>query len=291
MAPGSRLPLSLTRWTCRACTLRSQAALVRRPLSNPFAYRALSSSAEQPLDLSVTAAPEINFDTEGQFQNDPARVIPASASYFTTTPNFNDRILMLQQYVRNLGSLPTILPEQAPRTLWMTLAQFRSSTGEKVGAAKYSRVLVLLRRLNLIHPKLRPNHLQAFLEEFRRPGSKDAVLPKPGQIDQFGRTKGVGRRKSAVARVQLVEGTGQVMINGRGLAQAFPRVHDRESALWPLKITERLDKYNAFVITNGGGLTGQAESITLALAKALIVHEPALKPALRKGKESFPSIL
>lgn len=238
--------------------------------------------------MSIIPAPEVDFEkgADDKARREPARIVPASPSYFTTTPNFNDRILALQKYITEYGSLPTVLPEQAPRITWMNLAQFRSSTGEKVGAAKYSRVVQLLRRLNLIHPKLRPGSLQAFLEQFRRPGTADTILPKPSRMDEFGRSKGVGRRKTSVARVQLVEGTGQVMINGRGLAQAFPRIHDRESALWPLKITNRIDKYNAFVLVNGGGLTGQAESVTLALAKALMVQEPALKLALRKGKET-----
>ena len=81
-----------------------------------------------------------------------------------------------------------------------------------------------------------------------------------------------------------MEGTGEVLVNGRSLVQSFPRIHDRESAMWALKITQRMDKYNVFALVSGGGLTGQAESITLALAKALLVHEPALKPALRRGK-------
>ena len=87
--------------------------------------------------------------------------------------------------------------------------------------------------------------------------------------------------------MQLVEGDGQVLVNGRKLLEVFPRVHDRESALWALKVTERMDKYNVFALVQGGGTTGQAESVTLALAKALLVHEPALKPVLRRG-ESWP---
>lgn len=287
MARGSFLPYPSTSWTCRACTIVSQPFLRQRPLYHALPHRTLSTSAEEDMDLSIVPAPEIDFEksTDGKARGTPARIVPASPSYFTTTPNFNDRILALQKYIREYGSLPTVLPEQAPRMTWMNLAQFRSSTGEKVGSAKYSRVVQLLRRLNLVHPKLRPLSLQAFLEQFRRPGTADTILPQPSRIDEFGRSKGVGRRKSSVARVQLVEGTGQVVINGRALSQAFPRIHDRESALWPLKITNRIDKYNAFVLVNGGGLTGQAESVTLALAKALMVQEPALKPALRKGED------
>ena len=72
-------------------------------------------------------------------------------------------------------------------------------------------------------------------------------------------------------------------MNGKSINQAFARIHDRESALWALKATGRMDKYNVWALVNGGGLTGQAESITLAVAKALLVHEPSLKPALRRG--------
>ena len=81
-----------------------------------------------------------------------------------------------------------------------------------------------------------------------------------------------------------MEGTGEVLVNGKNIVQAFPRLHDRESALWALKVTQRLDKYNVWALVEGGGVTGQAESITLALARALLVHEPALKPALRRGE-------
>lgn len=122
------------------------------------------------------------------------------------------------------------------------------------------------------------------MERFRRPGSAEAPKPKLGKIDEYGRTKGVGRRKESSAKVYLIEGTGEILINGKSLVQVFPRLHDRESALWALKITERMDKYNVFALVEGGGVTGQAESITLALTKALLVHEPALKPALRRGK-------
>jgi len=121
------------------------------------------------------------------------------------------------------------------------------------------------------------------IEEFRRPGSAELQKPKVQNLDQYGRAKGIGRRKESSARVYLVEGTGEVLVNGKSIVQAFPRLHDRESALWALKATQRMDKYNVWALVEGGGVTGQAESITLALARALLVHEPALKPALRRA--------
>jgi len=122
------------------------------------------------------------------------------------------------------------------------------------------------------------------LEKFLRPSAAALQQAKPGKIDQHGVAKGAGRRKESSASVQLVEGTGEILINGKSIVDVFPRLHDRESAMWPLKISERIDKYNVFALVSGGGITGQAEAITLGLAKALLVHEPALKPILRRGK-------
>ena len=122
------------------------------------------------------------------------------------------------------------------------------------------------------------------MDRFRRPGSEELQKANPGKIDEYGRSVAIGRRKESAAKVYLVEGAGEVLVNGRNIVQVFPRLHDRESALWALKATERMDKYNVFAMVAGGGVTGQAESITLAVAKALLVHEPALKPALRRGK-------
>lgn len=241
----------------------------------------LQDTEIKPTGFEVTAAAPIDFSKK---LGPPARVIPASASYFTTSPQFNDHVLRLTRLVQDHEALPTIPSDKAPRIIFKTLAQFRSSIDEKIGAAKYSKLLVHLKRLNQIDPTLRPGAVQNVLEEFRRPGSADIIPPRPKFIDEYGRAMGVGRRKSSVARVQLVEGTGEVMVNGQSISQAFPRLHDRESAVWPLKITNRLDKYNVFVVVNGGGSTGQAESITLGMANALMVHEPALKPVLRKGK-------
>lgn len=74
------------------------------------------------------------------------------------------------------------------------------------------------------------------------------------------------------------------MVNGKGLHAAFGRIHDRESAVWALKATQRIDRYNVWALVEGGGTTGQAEALTLGVAKALMVHEPLLKPALRRGE-------
>jgi small subunit ribosomal protein S9 len=154
---------------------------------------------------------------------------------------------------------------------------------EPVKTQRYYRILDLLQRLNRIHPSLMPDEVRQTMQRFKKAAQPEDVKPKPGVIDELGRAKGVGRRKTSSAVAWVVEGEGEVLVNGKTLAQFFSRLHDRESAVWALKATQRLDKYNVFALVKGGGVTGQAEALTLAVAKAVMVHEPALKPALRRA--------
>lgn len=128
-----------------------------------------------------------------------------------------------------------------------------------------------------------PKEVQVILDKYMSGNDPGSRLAIPLTVDEDGKSRGVGRRKAASAKVYLVEGEGEVLINGRNVLQVFPRLHDRESAIWPLKVTNRMDKYNVWALVKGGGVTGQAEAITLGLAKALMVHEPMLKSILRKG--------
>ena len=131
-----------------------------------------------------------------------------------------------------------------------------------------------------------PAPLKEAMEIYKRDIDPYAVTKRPNIIDADGRAYGVGRRKSSSAKVYLVQGEGEVLVNGKSINSAFGRIHDRESALWALKATSRIDKYNVWALVSGGGSTGQAEAITLGAAKALMVFEPALKPALRRGLSS-----
>ena len=132
-----------------------------------------------------------------------------------------------------------------------------------------------------------PEEVADTMEVYKRDVNPFDNTRRPGVVDKDGKAFGVGRRKASTARVYVVEGDGEVLVNGKSLNHAFGRIHDRESAIWALKATGRVDKYNVWALVEGGGLTGQAESITLGLAMALLVHEPSLKPALRRGEYSF----
>ncbi|KAK5164474.1 37S ribosomal protein S9, mitochondrial [Saxophila tyrrhenica] len=211
------------------------------------------------------------------------RIVPASPSYFTATPRYTDDLLYLSSLYRKYQLLPRLAPGTEPRVAWKTLAEYRTETGEPVRQKGYTIMLSLLKRLNKIHTALLPVEVQRALQRYKRRIQPFFDRAKPIEIDELGRARAVGRRKACHAVVFLVEGEGECLINGRSLTEYFGRLHDRESAVWPLKATQRLDKYNVWAVAKGGGTTGQAEAITLGLAKALLAHEPDLKEALRRA--------
>ncbi len=206
-----------------------------------------------------------------------------SPSYFSRTPTFNDNYLKLQELHRKYARLPEAPVDQLEKIAWKGHKDYRQESGEEVKASQYNKCIELAKLLHRIHPALKPAAVVDAVEVFKRNINAYLNVPKPIVVDKLGRALGVGRRKTSVARAWVVEGMGEVLINGKSLSQAFGRVHDRESATWPLRATERMDKYNVWALVEGGGTTGQAEALTLAIAKALVAHEPALKPALRKG--------
>ncbi|KAK6350725.1 37S ribosomal protein S9, mitochondrial [Orbilia javanica] len=223
-------------------------------------------------------------DSEEGFKLPPgARIVPASPSYFTGNAAFFDSWFTLKDLLYKYQTLPTILPSEVPRTAWRTLPDFRSMAGGVIQASKYKKVRAVLQRLNRIQPDLMPEEVKAVLDNYKRPDFAAMQRRRPKIIDRFGRARAAGRRKTSNAEAYLVEGSGGCYVNGKPLFEMFPRLVDRESILWPLKVTNRVDRYNVWASSRGGGISGQAGAITLAVTKALLTHEPLLKPVLRRA--------
>ena len=91
---------------------------------------------------------------------------------------------------------------------------------------------------------------------------------------------GTGRRKSAVARVFLAKGNGQITVNGKPLDQYFARETGRMVVRQPLALTEHLESFDIIVNVTGGGETGQAGAVRHGITRALIDFSAELKPAL-----------
>ena len=92
----------------------------------------------------------------------------------------------------------------------------------------------------------------------------------------------VGRRKESVARVQLIPGNGDFLINKRPCEKYFLRETDRIIVKQPLNATNNIGKYDVVANIKGGGLTGQAGALRLGISRALLSMDPALKDLLRK---------
>ena len=96
---------------------------------------------------------------------------------------------------------------------------------------------------------------------------------------------GTGRRKTAVARVRLFPGTGQVIVNGKALKDAFPRQTLQVLLEQPLRVTNTAGRYNVSAKVVGGGISGQAGAIRHGIARALTQADESLRSVL--GKSGF----
>ena len=93
----------------------------------------------------------------------------------------------------------------------------------------------------------------------------------------------VGRRKEAIVRVRLLPGTGKITCNGRELAEYFPSKVAQQAVREPLVIAEKAEGVDVIANLRGGGITGQAGALRLAIARALIELEIDDRPALKKA--------
>ena len=94
---------------------------------------------------------------------------------------------------------------------------------------------------------------------------------------------GTGRRKSSAARVFLRPGSGSIIVNSKTLDTFFGRETARMIVRQPLELTQNVDKFDAYVTVEGGGITGQAGAIRLGIARALVEYNAELKTDLRKA--------
>ena len=81
---------------------------------------------------------------------------------------------------------------------------------------------------------------------------------------------GTGRRKTAVARVRLLPGDGELVINGRSLVEHFGAAIDESEIRMPFRVTNTDGRYNAMIKVEGGGVNGQAGAVCHGIARALL---------------------
>ena len=92
---------------------------------------------------------------------------------------------------------------------------------------------------------------------------------------------GTGRRKTSVARVRLIPGSGVIMVNDKKIKDYLTVPNQLDHALGPLRATDTEKKYDISILAEGGGMNGQAGAIRLGIARALLIAMAETKPVLR----------
>ena len=129
-----------------------------------------------------------------------------------------------------------------------------------------------------------PDDVVVEIEEIVEPADElpvvvPAVVPVP--VDRPVQT--VGRRKEAIVRIRLVPGSGSFTLNGRTLDSYFPNKVHQQLIKEPLVTVEKAEIYDVHARLHGGGVTGQAGALRLAIARALIEVDETDRPPLKKA--------
>ncbi|OLL27159.1 Elongation factor 1-gamma 1 [Neolecta irregularis DAH-3] len=228
-------------------------------------------------------------------------ITPESPAYFSGHAKVYEDIADLRGTLRQYASFPEYAKctqttqsafveslidstTRTPPTNWMPLSEYRATVGgAKVSSSVYGKLTDVLGKLNRKHRQFLPEDIAKLIESYRRPSVDNVNAGKYEGPDHWGRTYGLGRRKTATARAWIVEGEGMVMVNGKLLGDVFGKLSDREEVIWPLKVLDQRENFNVWAITSGGGTTGQAQAIKLAIARALLQRNPFWKQVLRKA--------
>jgi small subunit ribosomal protein S9 len=94
----------------------------------------------------------------------------------------------------------------------------------------------------------------------------------------------IGRRKTAVARVYLTKGEGQITVNGRDYREYFPQIHVQHNVTDPFTVVGIENAYSLKVNVKGGGFKGQAEAVRMGISRALIKLDPEFRAPLKAKK-------
>jgi len=94
---------------------------------------------------------------------------------------------------------------------------------------------------------------------------------------------GTGKRKTSTARVFLMPGSGQIVVNHVDYQEYFRNKTQRMVVTQPLAITENLDKFDVYINVAGGGYSGQAGAARLGISRALLTFNPELRPRIKKA--------
>lgn len=230
------------------------------------------------------------FQPQNRLYNDPLvsrfipelearRIVPSIPTFYSRNPYHEMHMNKLQDLLNKNATLP--FDRRTSNSSWLRFNQYKERAGgELLKETEYLQLVNVLKRLDAIDVELRSDELNSVLAEYMRKQNVNQEGRDLKALDDKGRAIAVGRRKASSAKIFVVEGNGQVLVNGKSLEEVFPKEQDRLKLLYPLQIIESESKFNIFGLVRGGGSTGQIEALQLALAKSLCIHNPLYKQRL-----------
>ncbi|CAL9738122.1 small ribosomal subunit protein uS9m [Monosporozyma servazzii] len=229
------------------------------------------------------------------------RIVPTLPTFYSANPVHENNINRLEYLISKSGRIPKKIAVTDPLLLsknkqppmhWLTLEEYRNLTGSgvRLKPTQYEQLIYYLNKLNALDPELINEEVKLEMDKYNRDKlissngktTQDGTYKIP-QLDSQGRSIAVGRRKSASAKCYTVKGEGLILVNDRPLNDYFVNIKDRESIMYPLQVVQALGRFNIYALTSGGGTTGQADAISLALGKSLLAFNPLWKSRLHSA--------
>ncbi|KAJ3213421.1 37S ribosomal protein S9, mitochondrial [Dinochytrium kinnereticum] len=213
---------------------------------------------------------------------------PKDIAYFTGNPKYFRFLMKVNDFIRKHG-LPfqdkAVYQEIKSLPKWLSSDEMRESKQFKITDRMYNDFIHKLNILFTVQEK--DPEVADLLNDFVRPG--EALIATKAEnvdLDEFGRSFTRGSRKTAVAQCWMVEGDGQVFVNGVKLADYFPQLSDCQKVILPFEATQTLGSYNVWAIVKGGGLSVGLTKID----RRQVERKKTGQPKARK-KNSWISIL
>lgn len=249
----------------------------------------ISESLKQKLQAKRVQIPaSLAADNIRMSEFERLRVVPALKTYFGGNPVHDENLNELNLLIRKYINLPTkVLTDEELRGFrFISIEAYKKSidSGTRLKSIHFKELTSALHRLRSIDPELLPRDVSEVLDKYTNKTSDiTRAAIKLKTLDEFGRAFGKAKRKASKAEVYVVRGTGQSMINGKTLIEYLPRDTDRGKIAYPFQVISQEGQFNVFANVSGGGFSGQAEAVMYAIAKALVVVNPLLKPRLYKA--------
>ncbi|KAL7983827.1 hypothetical protein Chor_000703 [Crotalus horridus] len=196
-------------------------------------------------------------------------------SYYSLMHEMYSKLLHIQNYQDQLYAQGLLSENKASMNLigsrWLIKEELEEMLVEKLSDQDYLRCIKLLERLvALSYCDIEEDYLLKFRKQLPIQSKKQSFEPLKNDEQGVAFSTAEGRRKSAIATATLhANGSGKFTINGDNYLLYFPVLQDREQLMFPFQFLDHLEKYDVVCSVSGGGRSGQAGAIRLAIARAL----------------------